>query len=85
MLHLHKKFARDEKIAPEYVCVRAYVCRGCCNINANFRDTVKVFMLLLFKVIGAWQPRETGMAAKDMHLLGPNIQYALLGPRHLLG
>ena len=42
-------------------------------------------MLLLFKVIGAWQPRETGMAAKDMHLLGPNIQYVLSGPKHLLG
>ena len=23
-------------------------------------------MLLLFKVIGAWQPRETGMAAKKI-------------------
>ena len=42
-------------------------------------------MLLLFKVIGAWQPRETGMAAKDMHLLGPNIQYVLSSPKHLLG
>ena len=25
-LHLHEKFARDEKIAPEYVCVRPCVC-----------------------------------------------------------
>ena len=25
LLHLHDKFARDEKIAPEYVCVRACV------------------------------------------------------------
>ena len=42
-------------------------------------------MLLLFKVIWAWRPRETGMATKDMHLLGPNIQYVLLGPKYLLG
>ena len=34
---------RDEKIAPEYVCVRAcvcvraHVCRGCCNINARIK------------------------------------------------
>ena len=32
---------RDEKIAPEYVrvraCVRAYVCRGCYNINARIK------------------------------------------------
>ena len=26
--------------------------------------------MLLFKVIGAWQPCETGMAAKGMQLLG---------------
>ena len=47
LLHLHEKFARDEKIAPDYVCVcvcvcacvcvRAYVCRACCNINARIK------------------------------------------------
>ena len=26
LLHLLEKFAREEKIAPEYVCVRACVC-----------------------------------------------------------
>ena len=32
--------------------------------------SVYVKTMLLFKVIGAWQPCETGMAPKDMQLLG---------------
>ena len=32
--------------------------------------SIYVKTMLLFKVIGAWQPCETGMAAKDMQLLG---------------
>ena len=35
LLHLHEKFAR------EYVCVRAYVCRGCCNIKRELKWTLE--------------------------------------------
>ena len=46
LLHLHKKFARDEKFAREYACGHACVCacvrRGCCNINERSKiDTGK--------------------------------------------
>ena len=39
---------------------------------SGYRKIKRIYAetMLLFRVTGAWQPCETGMAAKDMQLLG---------------
>ena len=62
MLHLHETFARDEEIAPEYVCVRACVC-----VRTYVGVAVTLMLELQLTPESGWSGRDYGVCFESQH------------------